>query len=400
MKQILIFLLFYFSSFTIFAQEVFQFNFRVGQKFHIEGYVDEDIYKNDILVKSVQIKNVGDVVVVDITGKRALHEGIFYYYTGEGISGDYVLEERYQTRYYRDIYGNYDIEDTYFMPVVRGVPTFPKTSISVGDQWKSSAYEAHDFRRAYGIEKPVIFPAAVSYQYLGNQIINGDTIAQISINYVINYTLKYQYGTRFDEPLPFRVIGYFNQLYYWNLEKGLPHSYKENFDYVFIMTNGDTLEYTGKSNGTLIESEELTSDEYIVKNIENKLKQNIPSVEVTSTEQGIVINVGEILFKFDSDELTENASDDLNNIVEVLREFSERKIRVTGHTDSTGPEDYNLSLSLRRARRTVMELKTRNPDLSGRITYIGLGESKPVASNETEEGRRKNRRVEIIILKP
>ena len=92
--------------------------------------------------------------------------------------------------------------------------------------------------------------------------------------------------------------------------------------------------------------------------------------------------------------------DDLNNIVEVLREFSERKIRVTGHTDSTGPEDYNLSLSLRRARRTVMELKTRNPDLSGRITYIGLGESKPVASNETEEGRRKNRRVEIIILKP
>jgi OOP family OmpA-OmpF porin len=166
------------------------------------------------------------------------------------------------------------------------------------------------------------------------------------------------------------------------------------------MSNGDTIEYSGKSTGTLTVSEELSEREYIIENIKTRLRENIPSVEVTSTDQGIVINVGEILFKFDSDELTKNASDDLNNIVDVLRDFPERKIRVIGHTDSTGPEDYNLSLSLRRARRTTLELKSRNPDLEGRITYIGLGESKPLASNETEEGRRKNRRVEIIILNP
>jgi len=400
MKKIPFIIIFVFISLTLYSQELFRFNYNLGQRFLIEGHVKEDLYKNDILVKRVELKNVGDIRITRILGEKALHEGFFDYYTSEGISGDFVLEERYPTKFYRDIYGNYEIEDAYFMPVVRGVPTFPKTRLSVGDQWKSRAYEAHDFRRVYGIAQPVIFPAAVSYQYLGNTEIDGQAIAHISINYVINYTLKYHQGTSFDVPLPYRVIGYFNQLYLWNLDEGLPHSYKENFDYVFIMSSGDTVEYAGSSSGTLSVYEERSDQDFLIETLQNRLKQKIPSVEVTGSEQGIIINVGEILFKFDSDELTENAAEDLNNIVDVLKEFSDRKIRVIGHTDSTGPEDYNLSLSLRRARRTALELKLRSPELEGRITYIGMGESKPIANNETEEGRRKNRRVEIIILNP
>ncbi|KPJ89608.1 MAG: hypothetical protein AMS17_01105 [Spirochaetes bacterium DG_61] len=400
MKKIVFIIIFVFISLTLYSQELFRFNYNLGQRFLIEGHVKEDLYKNDILVKRVELKNVGDIRITRILGEKALHEGFFDYYTSEGISGDFVLEERYPTKFYRDIYGNYEIEDAYFMPVVRGVPTFPKTRLSVGDQWKSRAYEAHDFRRVYGIAQPVIFPAAVSYQYLGNTEIDGQAIAHISINYVINYTLKYHQGTSFDVPLPYRVIGYFNQLYLWNLDEGLPHSYKENFDYVFIMSSGDTVEYAGSSSGTLSVYKERSDQDFLIETLQNRLKQKIPSVEVTGSEQGIIINVGEILFKFDSDELTENAAEDLNNIVDVLKEFSDRKIRVIGHTDSTGPEDYNLSLSLRRARRTALELKLRSPELEGRITYIGMGESKPIANNETEEGRRKNRRVEIIILNP
>ena len=86
--------------------------------------------------------------------------------------------------------------------------------------------------------------------------------------------------------------------------------------------------------------------------------------------------------------------------LEVLKEFPDRNIRVIGHTDSRGPEDYNRSLSLRRAKRTVTELKKIMPELSGRVTFMGMGESKPIADNSTEEGRKRNRRVEIIILKP
>lgn len=398
MKKFILLFFFLFVSFCLHGQELLRFSYSAGQRYHIEGLVEEDVYKNDVLLKSVQMRNEGDITVTEVIGDRAFHEGKFFYSTRNGISGNFLLEEEYPTRYFRDIYGNYEIDESYFMPIVRGVPTFPKNPVNIGDQWTSRAYEAHDFRKVYGISSPVIFPAAASYQYLGNTTIDGNRIAKISINYVINYTLKYQYGTRFDVPLPYRVIGYFNQLYLWNLDRGHPHSYRENFDYVFIMSNGETLEYSGKSEAALKVTEQLEQSDAVVRNIESRLKKNMPSVIVTGTEQGIVINVGEILFKFDSDELSDTASIDLDDIVEVLREFSERRIRVIGHTDSTGPEDYNLSLSLRRARRTATELKRRAPELDKRITYIGMGESNPLVSNETEEGRRKNRRVEIIIL--
>ncbi len=391
-------LFFFFVITYSMAQEIFRFQYKTGQRFHIEGIVDEEIYNNDLLIQRVRIKNIGDLSVTRIEGERAFHEGSFLYYQSTGIEENFVLEKEYPTRFYRDIYGNYEIEEQYFMPVVRGVPTFPKTALEVGDQWRSKAWEAHDFSKVFGIANPVILPANVAYQYLGNVMIGGEKIAQVSINYVINYTLQYQQGTVIGKALPYRVVGYFNQLYFWNLDRGLPHSYRENFDYIFIMSNGDIREYVGSSQATLTVTEDLSENELVIQSIRSKLQKSIPLVEVTETPLGIVINIGEILFKFDSDELTDNADDDLNNIVEVLRDFPNRKVRIIGHTDSTGPEDYNLSLSLRRAKRTTEELRRRLPKLSRRITYIGMGENKPIASNDTEEGRKRNRRVEIIIL--
>jgi len=380
------------------AQELFRFRYKTGQRFHIEGTVNEEIYLNDTLQQRVRIKNIGNLTVTNVEGERALHEGSFLYYQSLGASDEFVLENEYPTRFYRDIYGHYEIEDQYFMPVVRGVPTFPKTPLRIGDQWQSRASEAHDFRKVFNITNPVTFPASVSYQYLGDIVDGGQRIAQISINYVINYTIRYQQGTLMNSMLPYRVVGYFNQLYYWNLDRGLPHSYRENFDYIFLLSTGDVMEYTGKSQAWLTVEEEIKESDRVLEDIRGRLRQNIPEVEVSRTPQGILINIGEILFEFDSDDLTESADRDLDNIVEVLGDFRGHKVRVIGHTDSTGSEDYNLSLSLRRARRTAEELKNRDTTLRGRITYIGMGESKPVASNSTEEGRKRNRRVEILIL--
>jgi len=383
---------------TGFAQELFRFRYRTGQTFHIEGLVNEEIYLNDTLQQRVRIKNIGDLTVTRVEGKRALHEGSFLYYQSSGAMDDFVFENEYPTRFYRDIYGYYEIEDRYFMPVVRGVPTFPKEPLTIGDQWQSKAYEAHDFTRVFNISNPVIFPASVSYQYLGNIMIDGEKIAKISINYIINYTIRYRQGTPMNSMLPYRVVAYFNQLYYWNLDRGLPHSYRENFDYIFMLSTGDVMEYVGNSRAVLTLTAGAEEDEREIEDLRSRLSENIPSVEVSRTDQGILINIGEILFKFDSDVLTQHADRDLDNIVEVLKDYTDRKVRVIGHTDSTGTEEYNLSLSLRRARITSDELQRRDRSLRGRITYIGMGEKSPVATNSTEEGRQRNRRVEILIL--
>lgn len=383
---------------SAFSQEVFRFKYSTGQTFHIEGLVDEEIYLNDTLQQRVRIKNIGNLTVTRIEGVRALHEGSFIYYQSRGALDNLVFEKEYPTKFYRDIYGYYEIEDRYYMPVVRGVPTFPKEPLSVGDQWQSKAYEVHDFTKIFNISNPVIFPASVSYQYLGNIMIDGEKIAKISINYIINYTIRYRQGTTLSSMLPYRVVGYFNQLYYWNLDRGLPHSYRENFDYIFMLSTGDVMEYVGSSSAVLTYSAPVQKDEVELENLRSRLSETIPDVEVSRTDQGILINIGEILFKFDSDELTQTANRDLDNIVEVFRDYPHRKVRVIGHTDSTGTDEYNLSLSLRRARRTADELERRDTSLQGRITYIGMGEKSPVSTNSTVEGRQRNRRVEILIL--
>ncbi|MBN2322696.1 MAG: OmpA family protein [Spirochaetes bacterium] len=386
-------------AYPLLAGDTFRFNYEEGQKFHIEGFTDEEIYRNDVLLKTVQIKNVGDLTVTEVSSDGAMHTGEFLYYRGDR-NGEYMLEETYPTRFFRDVYGNYEISPSYFMPVVRGVPTFPKNPLDAGDQWTSKAHEAHDFRAVFRIDDPVILPAHASYQYLGKREIDGDTVAELSINYVINYTLPYSGEADFSQSFPYRVVGYFNQRYYWNLDRGVPRSYKENFDYIFIMSDGEVLEYRGSSHAVLTTSGPLDERAKAALAIEKRLKETLPSVSVTSVPEGISINVGEILFRFDSDELAEGAAEDLDNIVGVLRDFSKRRIRVIGHTDSTGPASYNQSLSLKRARKTAQELRRRLAALGPApgITYIGMGEGSPIASNETEDGRRLNRRVEIIIL--
>jgi OmpA-OmpF porin, OOP family len=81
-----------------------------------------------------------------------------------------------------------------------------------------------------------------------------------------------------------------------------------------------------------------------------------------------------------------------------MKEKSAMQIEIAGHTDNAGPESYNMSLSERRARSVVRYLTEQGVDAK-RINTLFFGESKPLESNSTSEGRRKNRRVEFKIVK-
>ncbi len=98
-------------------------------------------------------------------------------------------------------------------------------------------------------------------------------------------------------------------------------------------------------------------------------------------------------FGFDSTKVSEQYFSDLAELAEFLKRFSDLQVDVEGHTDSTGPEEYNMGLSQRRAEAVVDYLvKTHGID-AGRLEAKGYGESSPVASNDTEAGRAENRRV-------
>ncbi len=119
------------------------------------------------------------------------------------------------------------------------------------------------------------------------------------------------------------------------------------------------------------------------------------SLEPVYQEQKIVTH--SIHFKSDSANLEPLAIKTLEKILTLMKTNPELKIEIIGHTDSTGPEDYNQKLSELRAR-VVADWLIRNGINSKRIKAIGKGESEPIADNSTPEGRAKNRRTEIRII--
>ncbi|MFW6051538.1 MAG: OmpA family protein [Myxococcota bacterium] len=106
-----------------------------------------------------------------------------------------------------------------------------------------------------------------------------------------------------------------------------------------------------------------------------------------------------IHFEFDSAEIRAESHDLLDEIAQVMNDHPElRRIRVEGHTDPRGTEEYNLDLSRRRAESVVEYLVEEGGVDEDRLELEGYGFSRPIASNDTEEGMAKNRRVEFNIL--
>jgi OOP family OmpA-OmpF porin len=99
-------------------------------------------------------------------------------------------------------------------------------------------------------------------------------------------------------------------------------------------------------------------------------------------------------FDFDKADIRPDAQVILDSAAEILRESPSTRVEVAGHTDSTGPDDYNQGLSERRARSVVNYLVDKGVE-ADRLTPVGHGEAQPVADNGTRDGRAQNRRVEL-----
>ncbi len=121
-------------------------------------------------------------------------------------------------------------------------------------------------------------------------------------------------------------------------------------------------------------------------------------INIDSVEEGGSITLKNIFFQTSKSELLSASFKELNILVDIMQKNEQIEIEISGHTDNTGTEKYNQKLSEARAK-TVADYLISNGIESKRIVYKGYGNSKSITSNETEEGRSKNRRVEIKILK-
>ena len=127
-----------------------------------------------------------------------------------------------------------------------------------------------------------------------------------------------------------------------------------------------------------------------------EMQRQIDALQAKATDRGLVLTLGDVLFKSGQADLGDGAAGHLDRLVAFLDRYPDRTARIEGHTDDVGTERFNRRLSERRADAVQAYLTEHGVD-GARLRAAGEGEADPVADNDNADGRRQNRRVEVII---
>ena len=396
-RALIVTVLVFVAASTAYAEaQRLEYRYRDGERYRILSTVEQEVRINGRLSHNARILNRIAITVAETDGDSGRIEAWFQT-SEEAHRGGQVFSwgEEYFSRFTRDAQGYYDIEPHYFMPVVRDVPVFPDRELEPGDAWSAEGSEVHDFRRGFGIPYAFHFPISVNYRYLGREERDGKMLDRIEIRYTVLHRPNVS-GT--GRVYPHTITGFADQLLYWDNLAGRPHYYEEEYALVFALTDGRTFEFSGTAEARVVESDPLDR-EVMREEIERDLQERgVTDTYVESDELGVTIALENIQFAPDSDELLPSERRKLDSISEILLRYPERDILVSGHTALAGTEAGRLQLSQRRAEvvgQYLLDLGARTPD---QILTRGFGATRPVADNDTPEGRRRNRRVEITIM--
>ncbi len=377
------------------APFVFAYNYHKGDKFRVLSEVSEDIYVNHVLAKSTEIMNRIAFEVADTApdGSSAKLAGTFI--TSERAKGEtnYVVTGRYDSRFDQNRLGVYSIDDSYFMPVVRDVPTFPDHPLSPGDTWTAPGEERHDFRQGFGIPEPYAIPFVARYRYDGPETKDGRPVRRLSASYTIFY--EPPVPSVYNEVYPVQISGFSDQVIWWDPAYAQPSSYRERFKIVLDLSDGSTIEYRGTAKSSFVEA--TLMDRQALQAEVEKAVGGLKGVSVKAVSEGVAITLDDVQFTADSAALAPPELEKIARIAEFLKEHPDRDIIVAGHTALAGTSEGRLALSIARARAVadrLVELGARTPL---HIQVEGFGADRPVSDNSTPEGMARNRRVEIII---
>jgi outer membrane protein OmpA-like peptidoglycan-associated protein len=286
------------------------------------------------------------------------------------------------------------IDRRFYMPVVRDVPVFPDRDLKPADTWTAEGHEMHDFRDSFGISEPYRIPFTANYTYLGDRAWRGESLPAFSVSYRI-----------FSEPEPSRgkvwpqrIMGASDQIVFWDFELGQAAAYTETFRMIFDLSDGRTIEYRGTAEAEIVESPRLDKEKAAEEINRDIARMGISGASARVVDTGITISLENIQFQADSAVLLSGEQSKLDKIGEILRRYPDRDILVGGHTAEAGTAAGRIQLSRERAASVADYLIGKSVRGPERMVVRGYGAEQPLGDNATEEGRRKNRRVEITIL--
>jgi outer membrane protein OmpA-like peptidoglycan-associated protein len=340
------------------------------------------------------------VEVTGVDGNKGRHRAVFQ--TSERAVGltdaaggrSFQWAREYNAEFDRDALGYLSIDRKYYMPVVRNVPVFSGRDLKPGERWTAEGHEMHDFRDSFGIAEPYRIPFTAAYTFLGDREWRGKQYPAFSVSYRI-----------FSEPeavrgrlWPVRIRGASDQTVYWDRDIGQARAYEESFRMIFELSNGSTVEYRGTAEAELTESFRMDKEQ-IAREITGDIQRlGIEDTSVRVVDEGVAISLENIQFQADTAVMLPGEKSKLDKIAEILLRYEDRDILVGGHTALAGNEAGRMSLSQARAAVVADYLIEKRVRTADRVVVRGYGAERPVADNRTEEGMRRNRRVEITIL--
>jgi outer membrane protein OmpA-like peptidoglycan-associated protein len=380
------------------AAEEFLFKHETGDRYRSLSTVKEDVYIDRRLSHRAEILNRIAVEVTGVEGDRGRHRAVFQ--TSERAVGmaaggrSFQWAREYDSEFDRDMRGHISIDREYYMPVVRDVPLFPGRDLKPGESWIAEGHEMHDFRDSFGIADPYRIPFTAAYTFLGDREWRGKRYPAFSVS----YRILSEPGAVPGRLWPARIRGASDQTVYWDRDIGQPRAYEESFRMIFELSDGRTVEYRGTAEAEVIESFRMDKEKIAGEITGDIQRLGIADASVRVVDEGVAISLENIQFQADTAIMLPGEKMKLDKIAEILLRYQDRDILVGGHTALAGSDAGRMSLSRERAGVVadyLIEKKVRTAD---RVVVRGYGSEKPVADNRTEEGMRRNRRVEITIL--
>ena len=377
----------------------FEFKYKKNDRYRILSTVNEDVFINGEKSHHALIVNrvTARVTETDETG-GGITECTFMTTedsTGSRTGAKFSYGEEYKSVFHRTKNGIYTISDEYFMPTVRDVPVFPDKKLSPGDKWTARGHEAHDLRRIFGLETPYKVPFIAEYKYLGKEEEGNLHVFKVKYNMKMRVPQNQIPQT---EDYPVAMNGFSDETVFWDLEKGAIDHYSENFRIIMETATGAVLEFSGTAQAEVTEFERTATEENLSAVQKKVSDMGIQNVTVSKGEKGLTLSLEDIKFQADSAELLDSEKMKLEQIAQILEAWPENDILVTGHTALAGTAKMRQELSEQRARAVADYMILLGVRDRFHIFTQGFGATRPVAPNTTEEGKARNRRVEITIM--
>jgi len=395
MKHLVLILALVVSATSVHADPL-RFVYHAGDQYRYYGTSTQNITVDGVFLQTSLQEYKVSYSVSEVAGDRGHLQGHITFLSRSQTNKAAAIDQEYDTDYWVDGRGVYDVPAAQVMPVVRNVPTLPLGEIKTGDTWNAPGEEVHDLRDDFGVDQLLRVPFDVQYTDLGTVERDGQTVRALRSDYSINKRTGFRYPKL--KSYPIAMSGWSRQIHYFNEEKGREEGYEEEYSLMLTLSTGQVVVYSGKGGSKLIEAQVMDKPalrDEVQKSLEDR---GLGNVQVTVAPRGVTLNLDNIQFPADSAVLVASEQAKLKLIAEILSQYPDRDILVEGHTANVVGGADPQTLSEARAASVgnfLLGLRVRQPD---QIVYRGWGAQKPVAPNDTEANRAKNRRVEITLL--